>query len=319
MCQTNCDENFEIKMLVGRIHRLHTQKLLIDKLLGNNRQKRGLINAIRSVSKTLFGTLTESELDYINLETDNLYKDNKILANSISNQTKIIKTLLSSASVGVNVMMEHSKENIANFNRMKNQINNNTRNLFIKQKTCNRCYQYILINEQRTVYVPTNKNLLNDYKDYNKVQICQRFQPTYLISETHTCENQITTASIKSLDYKICQVSPFRIELPTYFTLTGNQGYILIPENELLPSVNCPSNSEEVIIREATLIRSTEDCVLNSESNIIKLKKTLKFARHTSYRKNIRIPISSDEYNLLQDYLLPLLKPNQCKILKRLK
>ena len=265
-------------------------------------------------------------------------------------------------------MMEHSKENIANFNKMKNQINNNTRNLFISnqitactmilqelsedvnlvidtindgkhgiihpqlltprifidelkdfENTLNVKYpiplkdvsyqhiidiseigiviydgkllystkipvleddqfqiqhlipipqkrginfvapiprdEYILINEQRTVYVPTDKNLLNDCKNYDKIKICQRSQPTYLISETHTCENQIIRASIKSLDYKICQVSPFRIESLTYFTLTGSQGYILIPENELSLSVNCPSNSEEVVIREATLIR----------------------------------------------------------------
>ena len=134
MCQINCNEQFEIKMLDGRIHRLHTQKSLLDKLLGNNRLKRRLINAIGSVSKKLFGTLTESDLEYINSEIDNLYKDNKVLANSISNQTRIIKALLSSASYGVDVMMEHSKENIDNFNKMKYQINNNTRNLFISNQ-----------------------------------------------------------------------------------------------------------------------------------------------------------------------------------------
>ena len=55
--------------------------------------------------------------------------------------------------------------------------------------------------------------------------------------------------------------------------------------------------------------------MLNSESNLIKLKKTLKFARHTSYKKNVTIPISSDEYNLLQDHLLPLQKQINVKSL----
>ena len=121
-------------MLDGRIYRLHTQQLLLDKLLENSRQKRGLMNPIGSVCKILFGTLIESDLDYITPEINNLYKDNKVLGNSISNQTKIIKTLLSSASYGVNVMMEHSKENMAYFNRMRKQINNDTRNLFISNQ-----------------------------------------------------------------------------------------------------------------------------------------------------------------------------------------
>ena len=57
-----------------------------------------------------------------------------------------------------------------------------------------------------------------------------------------------------------------------------------------------------------TLIRANEDCVLNSNSTIIKLRESKKFAKHTSYKKNITIPFSADGLNLLQDHLLPLQK-----------
>ena len=56
--------------------------------------------------------------------------NDKNLANNISNQTRIIEPLLNSTSYRVNVMMEHSKGNMANFNKLEKQINNNTRNLF---------------------------------------------------------------------------------------------------------------------------------------------------------------------------------------------
>ena len=106
----------------------------------------------------------------------------------------------------------------------------------------------------------------------------------------------------------MCQVSPFKIKLLTYITLDNNQGYILIPENELSLNVNCLDESRDIVLREATLIRSNDDYILNSDSTIIKLKKTAKVAKHISYRENITIPISPDELNLLQDHLLPLQK-----------
>ena len=153
----------------------------------------------------------------------------------------------------------------------------------------------ILIDEQRTIYLPTDKNLLNDCKNYDKVKICQRLQPTYLISKTQAYENQIIRASIKTLDYKVCQVSPIKIELLTYITLAGRQGYILIPENDFSLNVNCPHYSKEVVIHEATLIRSIENCVLNSKSNIIKLKKPLKVYESVTSR---------DVYNKYNNFII---------------
>ena len=94
----------------------------------------------------------------------------------------------------------------------------------------------------------------------------------------------------------------------TYLTLKNNQGYILIPESDLSLNINCPSESKDIVLKEATLIRNDEDCILNSESVIIKLSKTVKRAKHTSFRKNITIHFSPDELDLLKDHLIPLQK-----------
>ena len=44
--------------------------------------------------------------------------------------------------------------------------------------------------------------------------------------------------------------------------------------------------------------------VLNSDSTIIKLRKSERFSKDTSYKKRIKIPFSADELNLLQGHLL---------------
>ena len=158
--------------------------------------------------------------------------------------------------------------------------------------------QYI-INCLNIFKMPSTKNITpktpvlrqKHYAKCDTVRICQCLQPTYLISETHTCENQIIRASIKTLGYKICHVSPFKIEYLTYLTLKNNQGYILIPESDLSLNINCPSESKDIVLKEATLIRTDEDCILNSESVIIKLSKTVKLAKHTSYRIKILLSL----------------------------
>ena len=60
--------------------RLEKQYSLLRKLLGDDRRKRGLFNVVGSVSKILFGTLTESNLEYVHSELEKLHKDNRVLA-----------------------------------------------------------------------------------------------------------------------------------------------------------------------------------------------------------------------------------------------
>lgn len=65
MCLKQCSEQLEIDMLNGRIKRLKNHGMLLNKLLSKVRNKRGLINVVGSISKTLFVTLTEDEFSYL--------------------------------------------------------------------------------------------------------------------------------------------------------------------------------------------------------------------------------------------------------------
>ena len=59
----------------------------------SQRQRRGWINAIGSLSKSLFGTLDNDDLENLHKEMDKIYGQHK-LASSISNQRAIIRVLL---------------------------------------------------------------------------------------------------------------------------------------------------------------------------------------------------------------------------------
>ena len=68
--------------------------LYLAGLRTKTRTKRGLFDFIGEVSKTLFGTLSDSDANYYNSELDKLYTDQKNVIQYVKNQTSIIlKTL----------------------------------------------------------------------------------------------------------------------------------------------------------------------------------------------------------------------------------
>ena len=63
---------------------------------------------------------------------------------------------------------------------------------------------YVLINDQRTLYIPTSESDLNNCKFLNTIKICKRKNPSYLLAETKSCEMQLIKNSVRTLDNKIC-------------------------------------------------------------------------------------------------------------------
>lgn len=58
------------------------------------RTKRGLLNFVGSISKTLFGTLDEDDLSLVNGNIDKLFSQQNQITHTLQNQTQIIKALL---------------------------------------------------------------------------------------------------------------------------------------------------------------------------------------------------------------------------------
>ena len=96
-CNKSCTPQFEIQLIELRYNRLVAKENITKKLLGKQRVKRGLANFVGDTSKTLFGTLSNSDFTDINNEFDKIYKDNKAVAIILSNHTIILKRVLDSS------------------------------------------------------------------------------------------------------------------------------------------------------------------------------------------------------------------------------
>ena len=78
--RSNCRESAEINVLKIKIDTLES-KFIHYKNLMHLRVKRELFNFVGSISKTLFGTLDNSDLDLINQNMDKLFDTNNKITN----------------------------------------------------------------------------------------------------------------------------------------------------------------------------------------------------------------------------------------------
>ena len=90
-----------------RYNRLVAEQNILQKLLGKQRVKRGLANFVGDVSKTLFATLSNSDLTEINNEFDKIYDDNKSVTNILSNYTINLKQVLDSSLINHELNTEY--------------------------------------------------------------------------------------------------------------------------------------------------------------------------------------------------------------------
>ena len=96
--QSNCRESAEINVLKIKINTLES-KFIHYKNLMHLRMKRGLFNFVGSISKTLFGTLDNSDLNLINQNMDKLFDTNNKMTQVVKNQTLMIKNVLKLSNV----------------------------------------------------------------------------------------------------------------------------------------------------------------------------------------------------------------------------
>lgn len=133
-CGKECTPVYELQLTRGRYNRLQSKIQILHKLLGKQRAKRGLANFIGDISKTLFGTLSEKDLEQINNEFDNIYKDNKQLAQVLTNHTKILKIILDSSSTDYKNLRGKINAESNALRNLGTGVNANTLNTFVNSK-----------------------------------------------------------------------------------------------------------------------------------------------------------------------------------------
>lgn len=97
------------------------------------RTKRGLFDFVGEVSKTLFGTLSDTDATYYNNELDKLYSDQKKVIQYVRNQTSIILKTLSSNEKIIATTSDSINYINEQFNRVKNLSQINEANIWIDE------------------------------------------------------------------------------------------------------------------------------------------------------------------------------------------
>lgn len=97
-CGEQCKLNDEILVMERRLHKLINLHLHL-KMATHTRIKRGLLNFIGDISKTLFGTLSDGDLTLINANMDKLFDSQNKVKTIIANQTALIKKVALSSGI----------------------------------------------------------------------------------------------------------------------------------------------------------------------------------------------------------------------------
>ena len=138
-------------------------------------------------------------------------------------------------------------------------------------------HEIILVNQENSFYVPSDRDLIRDCKHLDNIRMCKRTQPSYLVSEIHSCESELFKSSVKTLDSQVCQISIFQIQELVYIPLYGDNQYILIPEETTEINTICDDRTETITLSS--------------------IKKNV------FYKKNVSLPFEAAELELLNDNL----------------
>lgn len=97
-CDNTCEFHTDIETLAQKNERLSKAIRQLTYSM-HTKNRRGLLNFIGSISKTLFGTLDDSDLTLINQNIDKLFDSQNTLTRIITNQTNMIRNILDSTQM----------------------------------------------------------------------------------------------------------------------------------------------------------------------------------------------------------------------------
>lgn len=97
-CENDCIYKDEMKNINERMKKLESLSLHL-RIITHSRNKRGLLNFVGSLSKSLFGTLDKDDLSTVNANIDKLFDASNKLKTIVSNQTALIRKAIDSNSL----------------------------------------------------------------------------------------------------------------------------------------------------------------------------------------------------------------------------
>ncbi|KYN41591.1 hypothetical protein ALC56_04003 [Trachymyrmex septentrionalis] len=157
--------------------------IYLTRLRRKTKTKRGLFDFVREISKTLFGTLADTDASYYNNELDKLYVDQKNIIQYVKNQTSIILKTLTGSGKAIEITSATIRNLNEQFNCIRDLSKANEANIRIDEALLNlddelqkltddiRKIELIVDGRHETVksYVLSPKELFNIFREHKHI------------------------------------------------------------------------------------------------------------------------------------------------------
>ncbi|KAK9721462.1 Baculovirus F protein [Popillia japonica] len=112
-----------VKTLIQTVQSIEQEKNLIHSLVGKNRVKRGYIDVVGKISKTLFGTLTTEDAEHFEILVSDLSQKQIEGVQILKQQTSIIKSTIDSVNSTLGYIERKEKITELNINNLGKAYN----------------------------------------------------------------------------------------------------------------------------------------------------------------------------------------------------
>lgn len=118
-----------LQLINNKLPQLENKYKSFTQLIGHRRQKRGIVNGVGTVLKTLFGSMDDADAEYYNNAINHVITDNKHFTKLLGEQTQVVQDTIISFNKTINelnVWKQKLNENIIIFNNFSESIENLT-------------------------------------------------------------------------------------------------------------------------------------------------------------------------------------------------
>lgn len=164
---------------------------ILRDLSNNKRDKRGLINGIGTIFKSLFGTLDQDDADYYNTVINKVESSDQHLVSLLKEQVQIVHSTIRNFNTSITNVERNNLIFDNNFNKLYNMTKSNTENYFklnLKQ----------LIEEHLTLMTLVMSEINNEYSNIVNAIL---FAKTNQIHPVVISPNQYLSELTKTIPY----------------------------------------------------------------------------------------------------------------------
>ncbi|KAI4497559.1 hypothetical protein M0802_007329 [Mischocyttarus mexicanus] len=238
----------------------------------NEKRKRGIFNFIGDISKTLFGTMSESDAEYYSSEIDKVYADNKKLVTLVQNQTRILKLTIQNTEN----LARDLKRKMVEFDNVTSILNKNLNKIESAIKNNREVIEPIEITEYLEICISKYDQTIN-----MSSRICKRQHPKYYVVAQDPCLNIVMSTPYKDQS-SYCKYALIDIGRTGWIQLLDDHRWIFIAPVAETIHVHCKGKTKECLIEKVGLLTLEPGCLAITPDTTLQSDQTIETlpARH---------------------------------------